>query len=83
MTAPRWILLVLCVFALAAGCSRAPERPRPLSIEEFKNLSPAEQLSPVTFERLKQGNPTLETSEGWRAFERAVLRPDRSRGQSN
>ena len=54
--------------------SRAPQPPGPLSIEEFKKLPPAEQRSPVTLERLKEGNPTLETPEGWKAFEHTVLK---------
>lgn len=56
------------------GCGRpAPAMPGPLTVDEWKTLPVADKYTAETFERLKAGQPVLETPEGWKAFERTTL----------
>lgn len=77
--------LNLCVllFALAlAGCGTksadAPET-APLSVADWKAMPVEAKYSPDTLERLKEGNPTLQTPEGWTAFSRTTLAETRKK----
>jgi hypothetical protein len=72
----RRFALVLALFV--AGCAK-PAAPRvvPLSVADWRALSPGDKYTPATLERLKAGDPTLETPEGWEAFSKTTLARER------
>lgn len=72
--------LVLAAGLGLAGCgggqpSGKPIDPSsPLSVEEWRKIDEAHvKFDPDTFERLKKGNPKLNTRAGWDAFYRAEV----------
>jgi len=44
-----------------------------LTVADWKELPTSQKYEPETFERLKRGDPKLETPEGWEAFNRTTL----------
>ena len=66
--------------ALLTGCGgeRTQEfmeiGPRePLTVEQWKQLPPSEKFDPVSFERLRLGDPKLQDPKAWREFEQNVI----------
>ena len=82
----RLILMMVLVFGLV-GCgvkSDSAKTPQtPLTVAEWKLLPVDQKYEPDTIERLKQGDPALETPEGWDAFNRATLLPSRKKDFPN
>ncbi len=66
--------LLLALALGLSGCAAQPsDAPAPLTVAEWKALPVETKYSPETLERLKEGNPTLQTPEGWTAFSRTTL----------
>jgi hypothetical protein len=64
----------------AIGCGPAAiESPPPLTIAEWKALPVARKYDAESFERLKQGEPSLAIAEKWLEFHRNVVVPSRKR----
>ena len=56
------------------GCGRPATRPvAPLSVHEWKALPKDQKYTTEALERLKEGDPGLQTAEGWEAFSRSTL----------
>lgn len=73
-------LLVLAGVLACSGCSRPAALPlAPLSIAEWTTLPVEQKYTAMALERLKEGNPTLQTAEGWEQFSRTVLAENRKR----
>ena len=57
-----------------AGCGCPTTEPlAPLTGTDWKGLPVEQKYTPEALERLKQGDPTLETPEGWDKFRRTTL----------
>ena len=86
MRASELVLSVVLAFGLV-GCGvksdkhKAPQTP--LTVAEWKLLPVEQKYDPDTIERLKQGDPTLETPEGWEAFNRTTLLQSRKKDFPN
>lgn len=73
-TRNAFLVLVVAVAVAAAGCGGRPADPPPaLTVADWKTMPSDRKYTPETLERLKQGDPTLETPEGWEAFSRTTL----------
>jgi ABC-type glycerol-3-phosphate transport system substrate-binding protein len=73
------ILALVSVLGLA-GCGQAvPDGPEPVTVDQWKALPLGQKYTSEAFERLKEGNPDLQTPEGWEAFSRTTLMPARRR----
>jgi hypothetical protein len=68
-------LVLLAVAFGLAGCGGKPtaETPPPLTVADWKALPVDQKYTPEALERLKRGDPKLETPEGWEAFSRTAL----------
>jgi hypothetical protein len=67
-------LLLLTVVSGLAGCGGKPAaEPPPLSVADWKAMPVDQKYTPEALERLKRGDPKLETPEGWEAFSRTTL----------
>jgi hypothetical protein len=67
-------LFILAGVLAAAGCGAKPVGPpAPMSIAEWKTLPVDQKYTAEALERLKQGEPNLQTAEGWEAFSRTTL----------
>jgi hypothetical protein len=68
-----------------AGCGGEPARPAPvppatpLTVAEWQNLDVEKKYEPETFERLKKGDPKLNTDRAWEQFFATVIVPNRKR----
>jgi hypothetical protein len=66
---------------LALGCSGAGSAPAPqaapMTVNDWKALPVEQKYTPETLERLKAGDPNLQTPEGWDAFQKNVVAPAR------
>lgn len=74
--------------ALALGCgssqpSRSGPDAVPLTAKDWKSLPADQKYSPETLERLKAGDPSLETAEGWDDFQKKVIIPARKKDFPN
>lgn len=72
----------------AAGCggSSSPDpkgTASPLTVNDWKALPVAQKYTPETLERLKTGDPNLNTAEGWEAFQKTVVAPARKKDFPN
>ncbi len=57
-----------------SGCSQTIEDgPAPITVDQWKTLPVKEKYTREALERLKEGNPTLQTPEGWESFSRTTL----------
>ena len=73
-------LLLLALATGLTGCGgKTIEPPQPLTVAEWKAMPRQEKYTPETLERLKQGDPRLETPEGWEAFSRTTLKTARKK----
>jgi predicted small lipoprotein YifL len=67
-------LLLLAIVSGLAGCGgKPPAEPPPLSVADWKAMRVDRKYTPEALERLKRGDPKLETPEGWEAFSRTTL----------
>ncbi len=74
MTRPAVLALALVVGV--AGCGDPPPSgptAAPLTVAELKALPVGEKYTAETLERLKAGDPKLQTAEGWEAFSKTTL----------
>lgn len=79
---PKTVLLVLAVTLGLTGCNGGPSAssaPAPLSAADWKALPADQKYTPETLERLKAGDPSLQTPEGWEAFQKSVVGPARKK----
>jgi len=72
------------ILFLAIGCAGRSDTAKtaassPLSAVEWKAMPVDKKYEPETIERLKKGDPALETPEGWEAFNRTTLLPSRKK----
>jgi hypothetical protein len=75
-------ILLLVLTAGVVGCGGQPqsaEPPAPLSVADWKTMPVDQKYQPETLERLKQGDPKLDTPEGWDAFSRSTLAENRKK----
>ncbi|GIW81954.1 MAG: hypothetical protein KatS3mg105_3761 [Gemmatales bacterium] len=84
-TSARWLFLfaALIAWGCQSGVPDAASQEQALSIGEWKSMPIDEKYTPETLERLKRSHPTLETPEGWKAFERSTLKPERKEDFGN
>ncbi len=81
MRAAGAVVLAAVVFGLA-GCGDKPVgagAPSPLTVTDWKAMPANQKYTPDTIERLKAGDPHLQTAEGWEAFQKAVVGPARKK----
>ncbi|MBA4191281.1 MAG: hypothetical protein C0467_25140 [Planctomycetaceae bacterium] len=75
------------VFALGlAGCGDTPsatEPPTSLSMTDWKAMPTDQKYTRETLERLKEGDPNLQTAEGWEVFQKTVVVPARKKDLPN
>jgi hypothetical protein len=64
-----------------AGCGDSPaaKPPAPLSVADWKAMPTDQKYTPEALERLKEGDPKLQTPEGWEAFQKTVVQPARKK----
>jgi hypothetical protein len=73
-------LLVLAGALGLAGCGGKPAGPpAPLSITEWRAMPVDQKYTSEALERLKEGEPKLQTAEGWEAFSRTTLAENRKK----
>lgn len=85
MTVRARILLFTATLGFV-GCGESPTPPpplAPLTVAEWKALPVAEKYNSEAIERLKLGDPALETPEGWEAFQKKVVIPARKKDFPN
>lgn len=85
MTA-RIALLILTIALALTGCgkkSSKTEASAPLTVAEWKCMPVDQKYLPETLERLKAGDPNLNTPEGWEEFQRTVVAPSRKQDFPN
>lgn len=76
---------ILMAVGLQAGCggAAAPKAgagsTAPLTVADWKVLPVDQKYTLDTLERLKQGDPSLQTAEGWEAFQKTVVMPARKK----
>ncbi|VTR93620.1 Uncharacterized protein OS=Planctomyces maris DSM 8797 GN=PM8797T_00884 PE=4 SV=1 [Gemmata massiliana] len=80
-------LLIALVLGSAIGCgspsSGSAPKPAALTVNDWKAMPPDQKYTPETLERLKSGDPSLETAEGWEAFQKNVVIPARRKDFPN
>ena len=81
---------LLAVLALAlglTGCGSpggpAGAKPTPLTVADWKAMPTDQKYTPETLERLKEGDPDLQTAEGWEKFQKTVVAPARKKDFPN
>lgn len=80
MLRDRIAALILVGIVALTGCGKKPANvTRPLTVEEWKAMAVDSKYTAETFERLKDGDPKLQTDQGWMAFGRTTLFPARKR----
>lgn len=67
------VLVVASVLGLIGCGGQAVTAPMPLTVAEWSALPVEQKYSAVALERLKLGNPELQTAAGWEAFSRTTL----------
>jgi hypothetical protein len=81
------VLFVALALGLA-GCggsgSQGPSAQQaPLTVNDWKALPVDQKYSSETLERLKTGDPGLQTAEGWETFQKNVVGPARRKDFPN
>lgn len=77
---PRILILLVLIAAGCGGSKTTSTVPieGPLSVEQWKQMDDMTlKYDPVTFDRLKKGDPKLEDEKAWDAFMRTVVFPQR------
>lgn len=85
MRAVSAFLFVTTLFWLT-GCGEKPSGSAPaapLTVAEWKTMPVDQKYAPESLERLKTGDPTLQTAEGWEAFQKTVVVPARKKDFPN
>ena len=75
-----WTGCLILGAGLFPGCSTSTETvwsDDPLSVDAWRELEPSRKYDPATFDRLKKGDPNLETESGWHRFMVEVVVPQR------
>lgn len=71
------LLVAAVVLGATLGCGgpskQTAAEATPLTIAAWKGLPVSDKYSPETLERLKAGNPELNTPEGWEKFQKTEL----------
>lgn len=77
----RTAIVALAVAVGLSGCSdkSATKPPVPLSVADWKAMPPDQKYTTETLERLKEGDPKLQTPDGWEAFQKSVVLPARKK----
>ncbi len=76
----RLSILILVATLTLAGCGRPmASRPAPLSVSDWRALPVDKKYTAEALERLKEGDPKLQTPEGWEAFSRTTLAQERKK----
>lgn len=75
--------LALALGVTGCGSTTAPKPPTPLSVADWKGMPTDQKYTPETLERLKDGDPKLQTAEGWEAFQKTVVVPARKKDFPN
>jgi hypothetical protein len=74
---------IVCLMISAFGCGGsgpADSGPNtPLTVADWKAMPVEQKYSGETLERLKKGDPNLDTAEGWEAFQKTVIAPSRKK----
>jgi len=83
----RWLYAIMMLVSVV-GCGGKSDAAKtvassPLTVAEWKALPVEEKYQSETIERLKKADPNLETPEGWDAFNRATLQPERRKDFPN
>lgn len=73
------LLLFAAVGPAGCGGRAAPKPPAPLAVADWQGLPADQKYTAETLERLKEGDPGLQTPAGWDAFQKTVVRPARKR----
>lgn len=73
-----WLPLALMALG-CAGSGSTPAPTTPLSIDEWKSMVGPQKYEVDTFERLREGNPTLRDPVAWDRFFRTVVVPQKRR----
>lgn len=81
------LLVVAAVVAGLTGCGTpggsAGTKPTPLTVADWKAMPTDQKYTPETLERLKEGDPELQTAEGWEKFQKTVVIPARKKDFPN
>jgi len=77
----RTATLILALAAAGCGGGGTADTPpvAPLTVADWKNLPVEQKYQPEALERLKKGDPNLDTAEGWEAFQKTVVGPARKK----
>ncbi|WP_437185123.1 hypothetical protein SH668x_002214 [Planctomicrobium sp. SH668] len=67
------VAMQMAAIGILGGCSNSapplePQPLQPLTIADWKNLTGNEKFAEETMERLKLGDPKLNTTKGWNKF---------------
>lgn len=77
----RTVILAGVAAGSLTGCGPGSDAPgpAPLAAADWKALPGDAKYRPETLERLKAGDPALQTPDGWDEFQKRVVRPARKR----
>lgn len=78
----RTLIFMLCLSAFAAGCAGSHSEsapPAPLTVADWRTMPVDQKYTPEAIERLKAGDPKLQTPEGWESFQKTVVLPSRKK----
>ena len=73
------LLLTLASAGCGGGGPAESGSSAPLTVADWKALPVEQKYSTETLERLKKGDPNLETAEGWESFQKTVIGPSRKK----
>jgi hypothetical protein len=75
-----YVILGLAMLVAAVGCDKPVEdEPPPVTIAEWKSMPVGQKYSREMLERLKKGDPKLQTPEGWESFAKTTLAATRKK----
>lgn len=78
----RSLILLTLAFALSGCGSKKDQEVKtkldrsPLTVEQWKAISPEEKFDAAILERLRAGNSELADDDAWSDFEKEVLAPE-------
>lgn len=80
---PVYTLLILVLACDLTGCRGQSTEPAaektPLSVADWQALPVDKKYTSESLERLRRGDPKLQTPEGWDEFQVTILLPARKR----